>query len=130
MQERNLTLLCVDDDADSCELVKVMFRIEGIEVVTSSEPQEAIRLVRQGNFDAIILDYRMPEIDGTDVCRAIRTFNKEVPIVFFSASAQPQERPKILESGGQAFLLKPDDLGNLTNAVIELIKQGGRSAPR
>jgi CheY-like chemotaxis protein len=122
MKKLTHTILCVDDNIDSCELVRLMFELKGYEVVTCYDGQEGVRLARHKNFDAIILDYLMPEIDGTDVCRAIRTFNKTVPVVFFTASARPKDRDTILSSGAQAFLVKPNDLGILTETVQRLIE--------
>ena len=100
-----------------------MFESDGYKVVTCQDGQEAIRLIRYENFDAVVLDYLMPEIDGTDVCRAIRTFNKNVPVVFFTASAGQKDRAAILESGAQAFLVKPNDLNILTETVFRLVEQ-------
>ena len=125
MKKRTHTILCVDDNVDSCEIVRLMFEMNGYEVVTCYDGQEAVRLVRYENFDAIILDYLMPEVDGTDVCRAIRTFNNDVPVVFFTASAQEKDRVAILASGAQAFLVKPNDLNVLTKTVQRLIEQKG-----
>jgi CheY-like chemotaxis protein len=58
-----------------------------------------------------------------DVCRAIRTFNKNVPVVFFTASAREKDRVAILASGAQAFLVKPNDLNILTETVFRLVEQ-------
>lgn len=121
MKKRTHTILCVDDNVDSCELVQFLFESDGYQVVTCFGGQEAVRLVQSENFDAIILDYRMPETDGTDVCRAIRTFNKNVPIIFYTASARKQERDRILASGAQAFLVKPNDFNVLPETVNRLV---------
>lgn len=123
MKKHTHTILCVDDNIDSCELVRLMFETKGYEVVTCYNGQEALRLVRHQKFGAIVLDYLMPEIDGTDVCRAIRTFNQTMPIVFFTASARPKDRDAILASGAQAFLVKPNDLSILTETVQRLIER-------
>ena len=100
-----------------------MFEGDGYKVVTCQDGQEAIRLIRYEDFDAVVLDYLMPEIDGMDVCRAIRTFNKNVPVVFFTASAREKDRVAILASGAQAFLVKPNDLNILTETVFRLVEQ-------
>lgn len=123
MKNKTRTFLVIDDDFDSCEMLQFMFKARGCEVIICQDSQEGIRLVRDGKFDAVILDYRMPELDGSDVCRAIRTFNKDVPIVFFSASAQKKEHQAILAAGAQAFLVKPNDLSILTETVIELAER-------
>jgi two-component system alkaline phosphatase synthesis response regulator PhoP len=123
MKKNTHTVLCVDDNIDTCELVRLMFEGDGYKVVTCQDGQEAIRLIRYENFDAVVLDYLMPEIDGMDVCRAIRTFNKNVPVVFFTASARENDRVAILASGAQAFLVKPNDLNILTETVFRLVEQ-------
>lgn len=123
MKKNTHTVLCVDDNTDTCELVRLMFESDGYKVVTCQDGQEAIRLIRYENFDAVVLDYLMPEIDGTDVCRAIRTFNKNVPVVFFTASAREKDRAAILAAGAQAFLVKPNDLNILTETVFRLVEQ-------
>jgi CheY-like chemotaxis protein len=123
MKQRTHTILCVDDNIDSCELVRLMFEMNGYKVVTCYDGQEAVRLSRHENFDAIVLDYLMPEVDGTDVCRAIRTFNNDVPVVFFTASATEKDRDAILASGAQSFLIKPNDLNILIETVQRLIER-------
>jgi CheY-like chemotaxis protein len=124
MKKRTPTILCVDDNVDSCELMRLMFETNGYEVITCFDGQEAVRLVRYENFDAVVLDYLMAEVDGTDVCRAIRTFNQAVPVIFFTAAGRDKDRATILASGAQACLVKPNDLGILTETVQSLVEQG------
>jgi PleD family two-component response regulator len=75
-----ITILCVEDDKDCCELLDFILSGEGFEVVSCSTSKEGLHLAKQGGFSAIILDYCLPEISGIEICREIRTFDKQTPI--------------------------------------------------
>jgi CheY-like chemotaxis protein len=123
-------ILCVDDNADTCELIKFVFEKSGAEAETCHSPEEAIRRARESSFDAFILDFHLSEVDGVDLCRVIRTFNSKAPIVFFSAEARAVKKQEAKEAGAQAFLVKPNDFENLVPTVFGLINDNARSVEK
>ncbi|MDQ4120328.1 MAG: response regulator [Acidobacteriota bacterium] len=120
-------VLCVDDNADTCDLLKFVFQKSGIRVETCSFPEEAIRRAREAKFDAIVLDFHLSAIDGVDLCRIIRTFDSFTPIIFFSAEARAAKKQEATDAGAQAFLVKPNDFEKLVPTVCELINENAKT---
>lgn len=116
-------VLCVDNDKDNCELIALYFQTAGFEVISCYTPEEGIRFVRTKDFAAIITDFHFDEMDGIDLCRAIRTFNPVTPIVFFTGEARAEKKEAALEAGAQAYITKPADFEKLPQTVIQLINQ-------
>lgn len=123
MIESNPTILCVDDDRDNCELVETVFKLADYKVVTCGTAEDGIDRARKEKFGAIILDNRLSDSTGAEICRAIRSFDHAVPIVFFSGEARESEIGKAFASGANAYLVKPNDFEKLTLTVIKLIEE-------
>ena len=76
-------ILCVDDDPDILELISSTLTKEGYSVVTATNGHEAIEKYSNENPVIILLDIMMPEMDGIDVCKAIRKDNTKNPVILF-----------------------------------------------
>jgi len=120
MENPNKKILCIDDNNDTCEMVKLVFEHIGFEVVTSASADEGLLHARRGGFRAIILDNRFDKITGVEVCREVRSFDSTTPIVFLSGEARPNEIEKALAAGANAYLVKPQDFEKLEQTVIDL----------
>ena len=120
-------ILCIDDDIDTRELIKFVFRQSNYQVTACSSPSEGLQNARLDGFDAIILDNRFAETTGIDICREIRSFDSKTPIVLFSADARQSEKEKALTAGANSYLVKPNDFEKLTETVITLIEKTGKS---
>jgi DNA-binding response OmpR family regulator len=117
------TILCIEDNTDSCDLISFIFKRAGFEVIACRVPEEGIRLARTNHFAAIILDLWFDGLDGLDVCRIIRTFNTETPIIFYTGEARPEKEKAALEAGAQAYLIKPEGFERLERTVVGLINK-------
>ena len=82
---------------------------------------EGLLLARQGGFDLYILDNWLPDKSGVELCRAIREFDSDTPILFYSAAAYAKDVQEGLLAGAQAYLVKPVIPGELRQAVARLI---------
>lgn len=122
------TILCVEDEKDSCELITFILENVGFKVVSCATSTEGLEMAKQNSFSAIILDKRLGQISGIEVCRQIRIYDKQTPIIFFSASAYPKDREAGLEAGANAYLVKPNDLNNLIPTTIKLIEESELTA--
>jgi DNA-binding response OmpR family regulator len=83
-------------------------------VLTSNE---ALSLAAIERFDLYILDYGLTGISGVDVCRTLRRTDTDTPIIFFTAEAHARERQEAMQAGADAYLVKPNDLKDLTETV-------------
>ena len=114
MENIKNTILCIDDDNDTCELVGFMFNETGYKVTSCSTAKEGLSYAQKGGFAAIILDNRFEETSGLEICQEIRTFDKVTPIIFFSGKAYQKDKDEGLAIGANAYLVKPHDLEILT----------------
>jgi CheY-like chemotaxis protein len=96
----------VDDSKDTLELFEVMLR-DHHEFRTFSSGMEFLKKFRRGDFDLILLDLVMPELDGFDTLRRIRKVDKDVPVVAVSAAAFTDERETALSAGFCDYFIKP-----------------------
>ena len=122
MEQLKQTIFVCDDNADSCELIKMVFQLEGYEVASCDNLDDCLSQARQNNFDAIILDNRFGQVSSLEACREIPEFNQSVPINFYSGETRASEIDKALKAGANAYLVKPNDFERLTETEINLIK--------
>lgn len=120
------TILLVDDDQDTCELIRYFFQDYSAEV--ASTVAGAMRLARSHAFDLYLLDNWLPDGNGIDLCRQIRSLDGNTPIVFLSAAAYQKDHDEALEAGANAYMDKPADLSRLRDTVISLIRRSEQSS--
>lgn len=101
-------VLCVDDDEDSRVMLTTLLRLALIEAKAVGTAAEALASIQAEPFDLYLLDSRLPDIDGFELCRRLRAFDQHTPILFFSGAAYEADRKKGIESGANAYLIKPD----------------------
>lgn len=116
---RKKRILSVEDDADSRELLE--FVLSDYEVVFAGGVKEALSAFKNENFDLCLLDSRLSDGDGTELCSRIRGLNESVPIVFASGIGNSHDIQHALSSGAQAYLVKPYFPEELINIVKDLI---------
>jgi len=102
-------ILIVDDNALIAELVETRLRIEGMQPTKCSGGREAIEVVGTQPFDAVILDIMMPDVDGYQVLRHIRTTPEtaHLPVIFLTAKSTPDDIEKGLALGANSYISKP-----------------------
>lgn len=116
---RKKRILSVEDDADSRELLE--FVLSDYEVVFAGGIKEAMNAFGGGTFDLCLLDSRLSDGDGIDLCSKIRAINESVPIVFASGIGTKSDIQNALSSGAQSYLVKPYFPEDLIKIVKELI---------
>ena len=114
------TILCIEDDKDCCELIEFVLEMEGFQVVSCATSEEGLRLAKKGNFSAIVLDHRLADISGVEICRQIRIYDKRTPIIFYTATAYPKDREAALAAGANAYLVKPNDFEKIPETIKRL----------
>jgi two-component system OmpR family response regulator len=120
-------VLIVDDDPAIRDVVRIALRRDGFE--TAEAPDGASALLRFASVqpDLIVLDVMLPEMDGTDVCRALRR-HSTVPILFLSSRDAEVDRVVGLEIGGDDYLTKPFSPRELVARVRALLRRAGQAA--
>ena len=120
-------ILLIDDDAQLGEPLAAYFRRFDLELHQATRPGEGLARLREGGFDAVILDVMLPEQDGFAVCRAIRA-ESEVPIVMLTARGEVMDRVVGLELGADDYLPKPFEPRELVARIATVLRRG-RAAP-
>ena len=119
-------VLYIEDHEDTRELVTLVLEQKSYEVVTGSTIENGVALAGSQHFDLYLLDSWLPDGSGLDLCRQIRQFDTATPIVFYSAAAYENDRSEALDSGAQAYLVKPSQPSELCSLVTSLIESHRR----
>jgi CheY-like chemotaxis protein len=123
-------VLIVDDDKVIQQLLVVNLELEGYEVETASDGEEALKSILANRYDVVLLDVMMPKMDGREVCRRVKADPKvkDTPIVFLSARAQDFDVRQGYELGVSAYVTKPFDPVDLLD-VVQRVMKGERVLP-
>ena len=123
MQSARLRILCTEDDVDTRDLITFVLNHNGCEVVTTETPHEAIELAQAARFDLYLIDNWMPRMSGNELCEALRRFDSETPILFYSGAAYPKDVAQGYACGAQGYLVKPADNEELVAEVFRLVSE-------
>ncbi|WP_430409740.1 ATP-binding response regulator [Kordia sp.] len=118
----HLKMLVVDDNRINQMLTKKILSTKNITTDIVAGGEEAIEIVKENNYDVILMDIHMPEMDGYQATRAIRKFNKEVPIIAFTAVSLDDSFHKIINSGMNDMILKPFVASQLFTLIYKHMK--------
>jgi len=110
-------LLVVDDDPDIRQFLLDRLGSYGYVVETAIDGREALDALRLNTFDGVVLDIRMPEMDGLEVLRHVREHYPTMPVVMITASESKERAIQALSEGAQDFLLKPFEAAQLKQVV-------------
>jgi DNA-binding response OmpR family regulator len=122
MPAKNTTILTADDDPQLLRLVARNLQLEGYDVLTASDGQQALSQVEQQVPDLVLLDVMMPKMDGFTVCQKIREFSV-VPIIIVTARGQDQDKVHGLDLGADDYLTKPFSVEELLARVRAVLRR-------
>ncbi len=112
-------VVVIEDEEFLTELIKINLRLRGIDVTTAEYGEDGYSKVLEERPDLVLLDARLPDIDGWEICKRIKS-NDEVnmiPVVFVTAAAQESDRLRAKEAGSDGFLAKPFQITELLNTI-------------
>nr|WP_237391163.1 response regulator transcription factor [Cedecea sulfonylureivorans] len=116
-------LLIVEDDENIAELLQLHLREEGFEITHAADGNIGMEKLRQGGWDALILDLMLPGVDGLEICRFARTMTRYTPIIMISARSSETHRVLGLELGADDYLAKPFSMLELVARVKALFRR-------
>jgi DNA-binding NtrC family response regulator len=101
-------ILIIDDEPDMLKLLSMILREKtAYEVTTTNNPIEAVELAKQGGFDLVISDLKMPGLDGMEIIDAVKKVDEDIPVIIITAFASVESASEAIQKGGFDFLTKP-----------------------
>ncbi len=125
-----IRVLVVDDESSLSDLLSMALRYEGWEVRTAADGSSAVRTAREFRPDAVVLDVMLPDFDGLEVLRRMRSDTPDVPVLFLTARDAVEDRVAGLTAGGDDYVTKPFSLEELVARLRGLLRRSGMSAAR
>ncbi len=134
MAEVKSKILIVEDDLDVAEMLNAYFRVQGYDVFTVNWGEDGVRAAQTVMPDLIILDIRLPDIDGFEVARRVRSDRRthEIPIIFLTEKRERSDRLQGFEVGADDYITKPFDVQELRLRVrnaLKRVSQGSLTNP-
>jgi two-component system OmpR family response regulator len=119
-------VLVVEDEENVAYVVATALRLAGFETAETKNGRDALALVSDGAaFDLMILDVMLPDLDGFEVCRRMRTEGIGIPVVFLTAADAVEDRVRGLTIGGDDYLTKPFSVEELVARVQVMLRRTG-----
>ena len=122
MPDRAPRILLVDDEHAVQKLLAFPLRKDGYDVVPAATGQEALERFRDGEFDLVVLDVMLPQVDGFEVCRALRA-RSAVPIIMLTAKAEEFDKVLGLELGADDYITKPFSMREFRSRVKAVLRR-------
>jgi DNA-binding response OmpR family regulator len=116
-------ILIIEDEKNLARFIELELTYEGYEVKVSSDGRTGLNLALSENWDAILLDLMLPELNGMEVCRRIRQMNKTLPIIMITARDSVLDRVSGLDSGADDYIVKPFAIEELLARLRSLFRR-------
>jgi len=123
-------ILIVEDDLDVAEMLEAYFRVQGYAVSTANWGEDAVKISQRDHPDLVILDIRLPDIDGYEVARRMRSNRRteNIPIIFLTEKRARADRLQGLELGADDYITKPFDIQELRLRVRNSLQRISQNA--
>ena len=117
--------MLVDDEHDNNLIFTIGLQDAGFEVDSYNDPEMALAAFKSNYYDLLLLDIKMPKMDGYELYEKLKKIDDKVKVCFLTASERYKEehRPSFLSSGSTSFVTKPITVDDLVRKVNEMIKQ-------
>ncbi|GGA16524.1 response regulator transcription factor [Psychrobacillus lasiicapitis] len=116
-------LLVVDDEEHIRELIKVFLQNEGFSVLEAVDGMDALSKLESEKIDMVIMDIMMPNMDGWELCKEIRTYKEDLPILMLTAKGETTQKVKGFNLGTDDYMVKPFEPAELIVRVKSILKR-------
>ncbi len=125
VEQQKYYIFIVEDDADLSEMLAAYFRTQGYRVEQAFRGGEAVQMITSNVPDLVLLDIRLPDIDGYEVCRRIRKIRRlqNLPVVFLTEKRDREDKLSGLELGAVDYITKPFDMQELLLRVRNVLRR-------
>ncbi len=119
---QKIRVLITEDDLDARELLCLYLTHQNFQVAPVDNGEDALRLASEQQFDAYLLDNRLPEISGLELCKRIRQFDSDTPIIFYSGDGDPSHKDEAFQAGAQGYVVKPASCEEVLNTILAVVE--------
>lgn len=118
-------ILCIEDHPDNMMLIRRIFRPDSYNLIAARNGEEGLSIVEGQELDLILLDINLPDIDGYEITRRIRSSSKaglkQIPIIAVTANAMKGDAQKAIDAGCTLYMSKPINIVQLAETVDALV---------
>ncbi len=115
-------LLVVDDEPDIVKVLTKILEISGYEVCTAGNGVEALQAVKDHNPELVLLDYMMPDINGLDVLRGIKSYSEDIYVVMVTGRGSEEVAATVMKSGASDYIIKPFEKNQILTVVKDTLR--------
>jgi len=119
------TVLLTEDNKDMVELIKLVLAESGYELVTAADGEEAVRQALEIKPDLVLMDIRMPKMDGFTATRTLRSEGFDAPIVVLTGSEKQEDRERAVQAGCNDYILKTMDMKEVKSVLDRYLAEAG-----
>lgn len=120
-----LSILIIEDEENICNFIKTSLQLQNYKVTTASTAAEGLCLINSGTIDLVLLDLGLPDMDGLNVIRQIRSWSS-MPIIVISARTKEQEKVEALDCGADDYITKPFGTKELMARIRTAMRHSNR----
>lgn len=124
-------LLIIDDDVETADYLKEFFELRKCTVLTSSTGEQGLKLAKDQDPNVVLLDIKMDGMDGLEVLKRIKAFNKDIKVIMITVASDQMTRQKANELGADDFIKKPLNIhyleGTVSDKISNLSKKEGNN---
>ncbi len=113
------TILVVDDEQDITEVLSYLLTRAGYEVATAGSGRAAMDAVEKGGVDLVLLDYMLPDTNGLEVLRKIKSVSREIKVIIITGRATDRVLADVLDAGASGYVIKPF----LNEKLLQLVRE-------
>jgi OmpR-family two-component system manganese-sensing response regulator len=130
MERTKARILHVDDHQDTRLMMAALLQDCGYGVLTAGSVAEGLELAKEINFDLYILDVRLPDGTGVELCQKLRALNSKIPILYYSAYGDEADHQSALNVCGDAYLKKPVCIADIQETISRLLDEANEEPSR
>lgn len=114
-------IMVIDDESGVCDILKRVLEKEKFSVIVSNDPEEAIEAVYKEKPECVLLDIKMPKMDGIDVLSKIKSFDQNIKVIMITGYGNIENAMESMKLGAYDYITKPFDLEFIKNLVTRAL---------
>ena len=120
-----LSILVIEDEKNICNFIKTSLQLQDYKIITSATAAEGLSIANSGSVDLILLDLGLPDMDGVNIIRQIRSWSS-MPIIVISARTKEQDKVEALDCGADDYITKPFGTKELMARIRTAMRHSNR----